>query len=70
MNGENKNKLFGISLLKIKNNFKYYKYNISSLYIIILFRLKKNNFFLSLNNDGFKIFLNFLVNVYISINKK
>ncbi len=70
MNGENKNKLFGISLLKIKNNFKYYKYNISSLYIIILFRLKKNNFFLSLNNDGFIIFLNFLVNVYISINKK
>lgn len=70
MNGENKYKLFGISLLKIKNNFKYYKYNISSLYIIILFRLKKNNFFLSLNNDGFIIFLNFLVNVYISINKK
>ena len=70
MNGENKNKLFGISLLKIKNNFKYYKYNISSLYIIILFRLKKNNFFWSLNNDGFIFFLNFLVNVYISINKK
>lgn len=70
MNGKNKNKLFGISLLKIKNNFKYYKYNISSLYIIILFRLKKNNFFLSLNNDGFIIFLNFLVNVYISKNKK
>ena len=70
MNGKNKNKLFGISLLKIKNNFKYYKYNISSLYIIILFRLKKNNFFLSLNNDGFIIFFNFLVYVYISINKK